>query len=488
MVRLAFRGALAASLLGAVLVVACSAEAPPPTASPEEGLCDAMEATAAKCGDGCELVLRGECAKLAKALHPAALTTATDCFLSGACSSVCLSKALSGLAPSEGQVALRAAYCGTCAKGQADCDAKFFEVPRPASPGGPGIQLLPFSDPVTSTIAADCASEEGCQLGFPPCSLQSVKKGLTEAVGASAAECLVRGLKAEEGERRAPDGGAIVVTCTSKNCAGCCRDDLCLVGDAKEACGTGGVACETCSGTSTCEGSACKAPCGPDNCAGCCDNNVCLEGFAKEACGKAGSTCKVCAAAFVCSEQTCIDTSCKATCAGCCSGSTCLTGGGATSCGKSGNACVDCGRGRTCGQGTCALDLAALFDVTITSATLPLRTKSGGAWDFYENLPDPYARAYSSVGATSHSGTTAFISDTTSPQWTAPVLTNVPARELLNSFSVEVWDDDLDYDDFIGGCAIKLEASMFDGNVRSATCPATPSGSVITVRFKLLAR
>ncbi len=494
MARSLSSGALAAPLVGAVLVLAvlaCSAEAPPPTVSPEERLCEAMASTAQKCGEGCEGVLRAECGRLAKALHPEGLTTATDCFLSGACSSVCLSKALSGLAPTQGQVAIRAAYCKTCAKGQADCEPKFFEAPRPSAAGGPGTQLLPFSDAVTGAIAADCAADEGCQLGFPPCSLESVKKGLTEAVGAPAAECLVRGLKAEEGERRAPDGGAIVVTCTAKNCAGCCRDDLCLVGDAKDACGTRGAACETCSGTSTCEASACKAPCGPDNCTGCCENNVCVEGFAKEACGRAGASCQKCGAAFVCAEQTCVDTSCKATCAGCCSGSTCLGGGSATACGKAGNACVDCGKGRTCSgtaQGTCALDPTALFDVTVTSASLPLRSKSGGAWDFYENLPDPYAKAYSSLGTTSHSGTTATISDTTSPQWTVPVLTAVPARELLNSFSVEVWDDDYDFDDFVGGCAIRLDASMFDGAVRSVSCPATPSGSPLTVRFRLVAR
>ncbi len=488
MSRSSLRGAFAAVCAGALLVLACSAEAPPPAGTAEESLCDAMAGTREKCAGGCEDILRGECTKLARGFHPAALKVATDCFLSGACANVCLSKTLAGLTPTEGQTAIRSAYCGTCAKGQGDCEAKFFEPAKPSTPGGAGVQFLPFADEVTRAIPADCAAQEGCQLGFPPCSLDSVKRGLTPLIGAPSAECLVRGLKAEEGERRAPDGGAIVVTCTSKNCAGCCRDDLCLLGDTKAACGVGGASCETCSGAAACEANACKAPCGPDTCAGCCQGNVCVDGNAKDACGKAGAACAKCGASFVSAEQTCVDTSCKATCNGCCSGSTCLGGTAAGACGKSGNACVDCGKGRTCSAAGCALDPNALFDVVLAFAAVPSRNKSGGAWDFYENAPDPYARGFSALGTASHAGLTATLSDTTSPSWNAVVLSGVPARELLNSFSVELWDDDYDYDDFIGGCAIRLDASMFSGSLQIARCAASPSGVDISLGYKLVAR
>ncbi len=485
----ALRLGLAASVTVASLVLACSAEVPvQPT--PVEAFCDAVAATRDKCAAACDEVIRADCTKIAGALHPGALAKATDCFLSGACSNVCLSKTLVDLTPTSGQTAIRSAYCTTCASGQSECETKFFESPRPSTVGGPGTQLLPFADEATKSVAADCASKEGCQLGFPACSLDSAKRALTGQLGQSSAECLVNGLRGQEGERRAPDGGAATVTCTSANCAGCCRDDLCLLGSTKDACGRGGAACETCSGTATCEEAACKLPCGPDTCGGCCDGNTCVEGTAASACGKGGAACTKCGSSFVCSDQTCIDTSCKATCQGCCSGSTCLGGTAANACGKSGNACVDCGKGRTCGAGGsgCTLDQAAPFDVVMVSAVIPPLNKAGGAWDTFGGLPDPYARAYSALSGVSHSGATAYVADTLTPQWGTVVLAQVPARELLNSFSVELMDDDYDFDDTIGGCAIKLDASMFDGALKTARCPATVSGVEFSVVFKLVAK
>jgi len=477
---------LGAVVVPAIVAVACSAEVPV-TSTPEEAFCEAMSSVRDKCAGGCEATLGSECSAVAATLTPEARTRATDCFLSGACASVCLSKTLVDLAPTAGQTKIRDAYCGTCAKGQSSCAADFFTPPKPGTQGGAGVPLLAFSDEATSAVAEQCAAEEGCQLGFSTCALDATKKKMS-ALKDSAAECLVRGLRSEEGERRAPDGGAIVVTCTKANCAGCCRDDLCLVGDQKDACGRGGGTCETCSGTATCEAAACKLPCGPDTCAGCCENNECKDGTTKDSCGKGGSACTKCGASFACEGASCIDTSCKATCTGCCTGSTCLGGTAANACGRAGNACVDCGKGRTCSTTGCALDQNALFDVVLQGAVLPTTNKSMAAWDFGGGLPDPYVKAYSSLGATSHSGTTVFIADTTSPQYNFAVLASVPARELLSSFSIEVWDDDYDFDDFVGGCAIRLDATMFDGGLKSARCPATPSGVELTVSFRLVAK
>lgn len=486
MTRLRFSLAATLTLVGLV-AVACSAEVPT-TSTPEESFCEAMAGVRDKCPAGCEEVLRSDCSKVAGAIKPEALRKATDCFLSGACASVCLSKTLVDLPASEGQTTLRSRYCGTCAQGQSDCATTFYASQTPSTQGGVGAPLLPFADGVLTNVGNDCAATEGCQLGFSSCSLESVKRAMGGIVSPASAECLVRGLRSEDAERRAPDGGAIVVTCTKQNCAGCCRDDLCLVGTDKNACGKGGGSCETCSGTATCEASACKVPCGPETCAGCCENNVCNDGTTKDVCGKGGKACTKCGASFVCTDQSCVDASCKATCAGCCSGSTCLGGTSATACGKTGNACVDCGKGRTCSPTGCTLDTNALFDVLLSAASVPLVNKSGGSWDFNGGLPDPYAKAFSSLGTSSHSGTTSFIADTTFPQWNAAVLTQVPARELLSSFSVELYDDDYDFDDLIGGCPIRLDASMFDGSLKSAKCPATPSGVEITLYFRLVAK
>ncbi len=482
------RFSVAASLVVAgIVAAACSAEAPP-TSTPAATFCDAMAAVRDKCQGGCEDALRADCPRVAGTLQASALQKATDCFLSGACGSVCLSKTLVDLAPTEGHASIRSKYCGTCAQGQPTCETSFYAAQTPSTQGGPGTALLPFADGITRNVSADCAASEGCQLGYSACSLASTKRALAGGVTADAAECLVGGLRAEAAERRAPDGGAIVVTCTKQNCPGCCRDDLCLGGTDKNACGKGGGSCETCSGTATCEAAACKIACGPDTCAGCCENNECKEGTQKDTCGKAGKACTKCGASLLCSDQTCVDTSCKATCAGCCSGATCLGGASAGACGKAGNTCIDCGKGRTCSAAGCTLDSNAPFDVLLVSASVPLFNKAGASWDFNGGLPDPYAKAFSSLGTTTHSGTTVFIADTTFPQWNTVVLAQVPARELLSSFSFEVWDDDYDFDDAMGVCPIRLDASMFDGALKSVRCPATPSGVAHTVFFRLVAK
>lgn len=483
------RQGLAATLsvgLVALVAAACSAEEIVEK-TPVDAFCEAMGGVAAKCQGGCEDTLRRDCGGVAENLTQAAMQRATDCFLSGRCADVCLSKALVDLPRTSAKDAIRDAYCGTCAKGQSDCQASFFSPQTPSSQGGPGAPLLPYADTASSRVVAECASVEGCQLGFSACALDATKRGM-QRLSSESAECLVRGLFEEGETKRAPDGGAIVVTCTPGNCPGCCRDDLCLAGTGKDACGKGGGTCETCSGTATCEASACKVPCGPDTCAGCCAGNTCVEGNEKAACGKAGLACTACGSSFVCSEGSCVDTSCKATCAGCCAGSTCLGGTSGSACGKAGNACVDCGKGRTCSATGCALDTNALFDVVLQSAVVPVLNKQGAAWDPFGGLPDPYGKAFSSLGAASHSGTTRLLTDTAAPQWAETILRDVPARELLNSFSLELWDDDYDSDDVIGGCAVRLDAAMFDGSLRTARCAATPSGVELQVTFRLVAK
>ncbi len=477
---------LATGLLGVLLVSACSAEQDePPTV---ETLCSTMQLARENCQGDCEDILLADCEKVARALHPAALATAMNCFASGACSGVCLGKALASLPPTEGQGALARTYCATCAPGQADCASRFYERSAGSSSAGPGTQILPFADDVTRGVASECAAKEGCQIGFSSCALGITQNQLERTLGARTSECLLTGFKGG-GPRATPDGGAIILKCTPQNCRGCCRDDLCLAGGDKEACGKGGKSCETCPGSATCEAAACKVPCGPDNCPGCCESGVCQTGTTSAACGQGGRPCSKCGVQLACTDRRCVDVSCKATCAGCCAAFGCQAGTLATACGKSGNACVDCGRGRTCSVGGCVLDEGALFDVEMVSAQLPATNKTGAAWDPFSGLPDPWVSGFSTLGSSSHSGSTDFyLVDTLFPVWSTVVLTGVPARELLSSFSVEVWDDDYDFDDYVGGCVIKLDAGMFDGALKTARCPATPSGVEFTLNFRLKAR
>jgi hypothetical protein len=75
--------------------------------------------------------------------------------------------------------------------------------------------------------------------------------------------------------------------------------------------------------------------------------------------------------------------------------------------------------------------------------------------------------------------------DTTSPFWIETPLKRVDARELMNNLSFEIWDDDVDASDYIGGCKIPVTADMFDGSLRSHTCAASGSTVEVTVYFRL---
>jgi hypothetical protein len=80
-----------------------------------------------------------------------------------------------------------------------------------------------------------------------------------------------------------------------------------------------------------------------------------------------------------------------------------------------------------------------------------------------------------------HSGTTTVQTDSTVPFWAETPMTSVKSSELLNNFSIEIWDDDYDFDDFVGGCKVPLSASTFDGSLQDYTCPATTTG--VSVQF-----
>lgn len=274
--------------------------------------------------------------------------------------------------------------------------------------------------------------------------------------------------------------------CNASNCNGCCREGACLSGVTVTACGKPGQACESCSGATDCVDRACKpTACGPDNCAGCCQGNECVQGDAAKACGRSGLGCVECGTGSTCTAGSCLNTTCQATCtAGCCSGSTCNSGTTAAACGNAGNACTVCGAGRTCTAGACVVDPARAFDFVLVSAVVPTTNKSGGAWDLGGGLPDPYAKL--TVGA--RTGQAPFVADTTSPTWNYVLLAAVPSRELKAPLALELWDDDVTVDDFIGGCAVTLTDSVFDGALHTGTCAASATGVAFTYTYKLVAK
>jgi hypothetical protein len=352
-----------------------------------------------------------------------------------------------------------------------------------------GAVVLPYGEDVTKRVQDACAQRAGCGPTFRSCAADAIAQAVDAALGADLSAC-TRGAFGGDGDEKPPlgaDGGPVVLTCTPKSCgSGCCSSDACEPGTDARACGKGGAACEICGPGEQCKDGHCVKPCGPDTCAGCCDKNgSCQDGKATAACGAAGGACTACAGSLTCSSGSCIDASCKATCAGCCTAAGCQNGTAANACGVGGAACVACGAGRTCKTGGCALDTTSLWDVQMVSATLPSTSKTGAAWDPFGGLPDPYAKTYSAEGTSSHTAQTTYVADTTSPYWSAVTLSAVKASELLASFSVEIWDSDTVYDDYVGGCAIALTPALFDGSLVKATCPETASAVSVTVYFRL---
>lgn len=436
----------------------------------------------------CDRTLAGSCATAVGALNPSLQGSAADCLGTGICSaSTCLGKALLFAEPTAAHRDLARAYCTFCDPGQAACETNFYKK----GSGAVGAVVLPYGEATAIRVKDTCAVAAGCGPTFRACAAEAIAASLDDALGADVATC-ARGAFGADVDDKPPvgaDGGVVVLTCTPKNCGGCCENDACQVGTELGACGKGGVSCQICGPGEDCKDGRCEKPCGPDTCAGCCDaQGKCQDGKAGAACGTGGAACQACKTGLTCSGGSCIDASCKATCAGCCTAAGCQPGGAANACGAGGNACVSCGAGRTCKTGTCVLDPTSLWDVVIVSAELPPTNKSGGSWDGFGGLPDPYAKAYSKEGTSTHTAQTTYVTDSTTPYWLATTLTGVRASELLASFSVEVWDSDTVYDDYVGGCAIPLSTQVFDGGLYKYTCPETASSVKVTVVFRLKAR
>lgn len=347
---------------------------------------------------------------------------------------------------------------------------KTIELAEIAVPIPEGTRAVPFG-PVA--VSANDGSEG------PTCAAASGPDGGAGADGGG-------GVITEDGAVITPDGAA----CDASNCDGCCRDGVCLSGRSRAACGAAGTACETCSGTTACVDRVCsQTECGPTNCGGCCQNGVCVSGTTSSACGFNGNTCATCPSGTACDGTTCVSVSCRSTCtSGCCTGSTCNAGNTAAACGKNGDSCVACGTGKTCSAGVCAVAPTARYDLLLFSATIPATKASGDAWDAFNGLPDPYAKIAAVEGATRYEGTTAVLTDTRLPSFNAVVLSNVPVSALKSSLRIDLYDDDVSFDDTIGGCAIPVGDTAFDGTLKTGTCAASSTGVAFTFTYRLLAR
>ncbi|MFO0741912.1 MAG: hypothetical protein U0270_38805 [Labilithrix sp.] len=477
------------------IVVACSSD---PPAGGDRAYCDVTKSASTKCTSpqSCDTTLTSQCGSVEKAVSPTALAASRDCLESGVCgASLCLTRALKSSKPTDAHADLATRYCTTCAPDVADCAAQFYQAKSKL----PGVLVLPYSGAVAKAVADACTADAGaCRANFSTCANDTIVTALNGFVSADLASCISGAFTNDEpattpgGPTTSTSGGPQIQSCTADNCQGCCREDRCVEGKTEDACGRSGLACQTCSAVQKCtEEGQCHEPCGPNNCKGCCDGDNCIPGETTDKCGGAGEACTKCDAdnpELVCADQKCIDGSCKATCTqGCCTATGCQPGTTAQACGINAGACVTCGYGKQCTNHACVLDTSSLWDVVVTGADIPAKKLNDSDWDPFYGAPDPFVKLYSNLGADSHTGQTAFQTDNLHPAWTTEVpLKGISAKELMNNLSFEIWDDDFDYDDQVGGCKIGISAANFSGVVQQVTCNQTPSLPSVTLRFKLV--
>lgn len=475
---------MAVVLVGMVLGIACTSD----PAAIRSTLCSAARTATGTCKEpsSCDTTLTAQCTSLGKAVSSSTLDATMNCLESGVCGVAnCLTRARKSAAPSRAHLDLATSFCASCSADVTDCEAQFYAKNAKL----PGALVLPYSDAVVVAVADACTTDpKTCRSKFTTCATETIARVVGDTLDSELADCVLSGFRADDGANTGPDGGPETSTCTADNCKGCCRNDQCEEGTSKSTCGVGGAACETCGSALNCTAGQCKEPCGPNNCKGCCRGDTCVTGNANDACGGDGEACSACtaaAASLVCSNHTCIDSSCQSTCVnGCCSATGCQSGTAASACGTGGEACIDCGYGRICSSAkACAIDPNATWDVYVAFAIVPSKNKDGASWDVLNGAPDPYLIAYSNQ----LTGQTSVQNDTTLPYWGETVLKGVKASALLADLSFEVWDSDYDFDDFIGGCAVPLTTSVFDGSLQDYTCPAGASSVAVDIYYRIQA-
>jgi C2 domain len=457
-------------------------------ADPPQDFCYVARSSNLKCKEpsDCDAQFGNTCKSLPLALSPSSLSAAKDCLESGVCGvASCVSRAAKNAAPTAAHKKLADDFCTFCAPTLEDCAANFYKRGSKSA----GLAVLAYSEEVATAIDDGCTGQDGCQAKFQACAAGVIKDKIGTDVDTDTADCIVAAFSHDEGDTPiGPDGKPQAETCTAANCNGCCREDKCEKGDVTTGCGVGAKACTLCAGAQECLGGKCKEPCGPNNCPGCCDGDTCIAGSADDKCGEMGKACDRCTGQLnKCSNHTCIDGSCVATCtSGCCTTAGCQPGTAAGACGTGGEACINCGTGRKCSFASCTLDTTSLWDVYISFAFIPDKDKKGAAWDLLNGAPDPYLLVFTSEGTTSHSGETTSKTDTTAPFWQETPLKGVKASELISNTSIEIWDyDELNNDDFIGGCPIPLTPAMFDGSLLEVDCAPTATGGAMTIDYRI---
>lgn len=261
--------------------------------------------------------------------------------------------------------------------------------------------------------------------------------------------------------------------CHPGNCGGCCNGDRCENGGERDACGRGGLGCNTCPEESLCVEGQCALPCAID-CAGCCQDGACLSGESDEACGYDGQDCEECPADSTCTSRQCIDQDCGMTCDGCCDYDLCIDPPDSLNCGIFGDACAACGEAHICHTGQCFVDENTLWNIHVLSAELPVTTIFGGSWDdeIMETAPpDPYVEMGVFIDGPLVLRQSHIIENSFDPVWNVAIHSDVFADDILGGLSVSIIDSDPVGFDSIGNCVISVAESMFNEVPFLFDCP-----------------
>jgi len=209
---------------------------------------------------------------------------------------------------------------------------------------------------------------------------------------------------------------------------------------------------------------------------------TCMLGTNAQACGYGGVPCQTCQSTETCQMGVCISTStCDAqSCAnGCCASSgTCEAGNTDTACGTGGAACEACASDKVCSQGACITKGSGSYQVVLVSLKITDKwTVCGWNGLYPEATCDPYVEI--TVGSTTKASSTK--QDSHSPVWNEPLLVATEA-ELTGKVTVFVKDEDTGPDETIGECYPNISSTDLAAGQKIDNCGANVTD--LTLEFK----
>lgn len=159
----------------------------PMTSPATGGLCGALIdlASSDEPAHECVAVMADDCTRIVGTLNDPYVEAVEQCIDDGGDIFECMTDAVDAIAKTAAHEDLAATFCDECAFDAPGCEEVFY---IDDSEWGLGTLLLPFSDEVVDTVAAECADGFTCSIDFPNCAMDVIRDRLN--VDASR-ECLM---------------------------------------------------------------------------------------------------------------------------------------------------------------------------------------------------------------------------------------------------------------------------------------------------------